>query len=64
MKTDDSLKDTLEKLVERAETDAVARELLSRLEDLDEVLKSAEASEDRIVLPYSSMPKISNRCWK
>lgn len=63
MKTEDSLKDTVEKLIERAQSDEVARDLLSRLEEMDQALKSIE-SEDRIVLPYSTMPKISNRCWK
>ncbi len=66
MNAQDGIKELLSRMEEKAMLDETTKRLLSEIDKLDKetILLDASTFDEKIRLPYSSMPKITARCWK
>lgn len=66
MNTQGGIKELLNSMKEKALTDEATKRLLFEIDELDKdtMLLDTSLIDEKIRLPYSSMPKITARCWK
>lgn len=65
MNTQEKVKALAEKLVSRGANEDVTAHVLAELQRLEKELGAiGETTEERIRMPYSTMPILTSRCWK